>query len=276
MLQPEHPQSDVMLLSPELASRAEVAFGLQVHHALHGYQLNAVLPSRNWEPAPAGFFCAAGKESAAHNTVAVFRAPHKILTCVRRALEIVSPSVTGADLRPEPFYKIALQELQKFLRTIEDPLPLRSTFVDGVQFRAPARVTVSKNDQTGEYVGMHVDTWDLAQRHDRSRSRNRIAINVSTEPRSFLYVPITFEALRRSLDDNPDYDLAPHELVLAVAKAFPTCPVVRLRVDPGEAYLAPTENIIHDASTERVVRLDVTIHARGYFCPELLRAHIVV
>ena len=41
--------------------------------------------------------------------------------------------------------------------------------------------------------------------------------------------------------------------------------IVRLRVDPGEAYIAPTENVFHDGSTEGFFRPSHFLYYRGHF-----------
>jgi hypothetical protein len=48
-------------------------------------------------------------------------------------------------------------------------------------------------------------------------------------------------------------------------RQFPTYPVLRLRVKPGEAYIAPTDNLIHDGSSVGKQFPDITIHNLGYF-----------
>ena len=46
----------------------------------------------------------------------------------------------------------------------------------------------------------------------------------------------------------------------AFMQRYPDYPVIKVRVAPGEAYIAPTENMIHDASTvaKRVPDLHLT------------------
>jgi hypothetical protein len=46
---------------------------------------------------------------------------------------------------------------------------------------------------------------------------------------------------------------------------FPSYPVVRVRIHPGEAYVAPTENILHDGSSIDMNAMDITFSIRGRF-----------
>jgi hypothetical protein len=57
-------------------------------------------------------------------------------------------------------------------------------------------------------------------------------------------------------------------------QSFPRYPVIKLMVRPGEAYIAPTENLIHDSTTEEKNMLDVAVTLLGAFAPSmaLLRA----
>ena len=50
-------------------------------------------------------------------------------------------------------------------------------------------------------------------------------------------------------------------------RARPEYPVIRLRINPGEAYILPTDNLIHDASTEGKTFPDITLTFLGYFEP---------
>jgi hypothetical protein len=55
------------------------------------------------------------------------------------------------------------------------------------------------------------------------------------------------------------------QIIGAFLAQNPDYPVTRVRVDPGEAYIAPTENIIHDGSSLGQRFSDVHVTIRGYF-----------
>jgi hypothetical protein len=46
---------------------------------------------------------------------------------------------------------------------------------------------------------------------------------------------------------------------------WPDYPVVKLRIRPGEAYIAQTENLIHDGSTLGQRGFDLAFMADGFF-----------
>lgn len=45
-------------------------------------------------------------------------------------------------------------------------------------------------------------------------------------------------------------------------KLYPDYPVIKLRIAPGEAYIAPTGQIIHDGTSMGKQYPDVTLHVR--------------
>jgi hypothetical protein len=71
--------------------------------------------------------------------------------------------------------------------------------------------------------------------------------------RYFLFVPMAVEGMARSLGPRVRGERL-HNYMTGLGRAFlsryPDVPVMRCRVKPGEAYIAPTENIVHDGSSE--------------------------
>lgn len=52
----------------------------------------------------------------------------------------------------------------------------------------------------------------------------------------------------------------------------PNCSVVRLRIRPKEGYIAPTENIVHDGSSEGTVSPSSQFIVMGNFDPYPVRS----
>ena len=140
---------------------------------------------------------------------------------------------------------------------------------------APMRNT-TLNMRTGCLVGLHLDSWDELPPLRRSEGQNRICINLGADDRWLQFIPLTaaamFMALRAKGGGNPgnessfaepgaDYDLARHFL-----EVFPGVPVIRVRMHPGEAYIAPTENLVHDGCIESGID-DLTLTIRGRIGP---------
>jgi hypothetical protein len=121
--------------------------------------------------------------------------------------------------------------------------------------------TVTRDPDSGALVGLHVDTFgrepDL-----RARAGNRVSVNIGALPRYFLFIPLTFaELFRRCGARTGEADVVRQFLSLN-----PQQPVWRLRVNPGEAYIAPTESMIHDAQSPAGCE-DLHVTARGVLDP---------
>lgn len=115
-------------------------------------------------------------------------------------------------------------------------------------------------------VGLHVDSWEGASLRSRDALRNRICVNLSRARRSFLFVDLTLDEMMRTLDLPDGED---HAVTLFTGHAFlrrhPDHPVVRVALEPGEAYLAPTGQIVHDGVAPEPPRPDVALHLLGHF-----------
>jgi len=103
--------------------------------------------------------------------------------------------------------------------------------------------TVDRRD--GLRIGLHVDRWERRSLDTLSDARNRVCLNLGPNRRYFVFLP---NDLREIADI---YDLGFEDtFTTSHAKVFlrdhPDIPVFRLRLEPGEAYIAPTESLIHD------------------------------
>lgn len=113
-------------------------------------------------------------------------------------------------------------------------------------------------------AGLHVDDWDKAQ--DRATSRNRLHLNLGREPRHFLYVNLPIDEARALAPPGINDTLDRGNIIgNSFMEANPDYPVVRVRVDPGEAYIAPTDYLIHDGDTTDKLLPDVTFAMLGNF-----------
>jgi uncharacterized protein len=136
----------------------------------------------------------------------------------------------------------------------------------------PGMKTLTKDEVRGQaerfYVGLHLDTWEKVPFRERDQAKNRICVNLGREDRYFLFMNLTlmkmYEALKNdgaaNRDDYYGTDLG-HEFM----QAFPGYPVLRLKLRPREAYIAPTDNLIHDASSVGKKYPDIALHILGYF-----------
>jgi hypothetical protein len=137
----------------------------------------------------------------------------------------------------------------------------------------PGRITMTKAVGQDARVGLHFDRWDMCPFDDLANSTNRVAMNLGPTDRYFIFVNQTAAGMYAMLSDigvQVPRDVAP--IGKAFMQAFPDYPVIRVRLQPGEAYVAPTENILHDGSSAEVSNVNHYISVRGRF--EFVDNHI--
>ena len=138
----------------------------------------------------------------------------------------------------------------------------------------PDRFTLTKDEFSSDgrqLVGMHLDSWDALPMRHRGRSRNRLCINFGREPRYSLFCNLSLMEMFHAIGLRDPEDIYADFRGLYMGHRFmaamPDYPIVRLRIDPGEAYILPTDNLIHDASTEGNRYPDITLTYLGLFAP---------
>lgn len=126
--------------------------------------------------------------------------------------------------------------------------------------------TVTFNKDMRCRIGLHVDSWYPAPINLRHYSPSRLCINIGESSRWFLFVNRSLFQMADDLGLNSTYEsLGVNDLIDDFFTRFPSYPVIRIQVQPGEAYIAATEQIIHDASTISMDTPDLTYTYHGYF-----------
>jgi hypothetical protein len=132
----------------------------------------------------------------------------------------------------------------------------------------PALKTTTVDTSMKKFIGLHVDNWDDNPVQWRDRAINRISINIGRSVRYFLFLPLSVVEIAKLMADvivcgrvqSPDYT----GLGRLFVERFPNFPVVRCRLAPNEAYIAPTENLVHDGSSEDQKLLDEQFTILGH------------
>ena len=143
-------------------------------------------------------------------------------------------------------FRIADKEIQVFAPTLGPPGLPTATFDHGNLV----------------YLGMHLDSWDKMPLDVRHQASNRISINIGLEDRFFLFVNLPMAVVLKML---PKDHSNSQNMVSNFLAANSEYPIVKVRVRPGEAYIAPTENIIHDGCTLERKSPDIHVTVRGFF-----------
>jgi len=122
------------------------------------------------------------------------------------------------------------------------------------------------NSKENVYIGMHLDSWEGKSINDRIFSRNRICINLGKESRYLLFYNISILQMASLMEidvNNPRLDI--NSVYKTFAKHNKEIPIYRIEIKPYEAYVAPTEYIIHDGSSWNSMFPDINIVFRGKF-----------
>lgn len=129
--------------------------------------------------------------------------------------------------------------------------------------RRPSGLRTSTFDvSTGLRIGLHLDSWDRIALSERNFTRNRLCINLGARSRSLLFLPSDVRSIIHSLTNDSTVHSA--NIGERFCRRFPEAAVLELEVPPGHAYLAPTENIIHDGHSEVSPSPDTTIAWLGH------------
>jgi hypothetical protein len=128
--------------------------------------------------------------------------------------------------------------------------------------------TVTFNDRIGRYNGLHVDSWDQLDVNSLHVATNRACVNIGQSDRYFLFLPLSLMDIAAVLaqEMGPGWQMPRRHTMIGrkFMERFPEIPVVRCRLAPGEAYIAPTENLVHDASSAGQSAVDEQFTIRGH------------
>jgi len=173
--------------------------------------------------------------------------------CLERHLDI-QPMMNAIN----HFLQAQLEEYQPDLLTL--------------YFSPPGLKTLTKVDNRerrlakAAYLGLHLDSWDRTLRATSS-VKQRLCLNLGREERHFLFINLPLPELLTAVGMTQPAVLSNADRTLfsghRFMKLYPSYPVVKLRLAPGEAYIAPTSQIIHDGTSVGKRYPDVTLHALG-------------
>lgn len=105
--------------------------------------------------------------------------------------------------------------------------------------------------------GLHIDSWEHEEIRKRERSKNRVCINLSSTDRYFLFYNIGIDKIKLDY-----FGSNVNELVIDFLSKNKSIPLYGIRLKKGEAYIAPTEYIIHDGFVPSG-QLNTTLTIRG-------------
>lgn len=132
----------------------------------------------------------------------------------------------------------------------------------GVDEDIPGLPTLTVNPRSALLLGLHLDNWDRLPAALRHASRNRASVNLGPVPRALLFVDL--DVTEGHLPEIVPDTTAIRRLLM---DARPPPAVLRLLVPPGWAYIAPTENLVHDGGSLSHRQGALSASALGMFRP---------
>lgn len=225
------------------------------------YYSHARIPCDPWssvtpQTAPSAF-AAADETWQHHRHVAVVALPEELIDTIRRlGIHDLDPVMAHRQLTSGVMDSVIESATEAFL--------CPGTAVKKLGWRAIVATTptLTIDNKVKLRTGLHVDSWDSAPLRDRGQSRNRLCINLGRFPRYFLFVNLTMHGIWERLARPP---VDPGSLGRPFLERYPDYPVTRLLVEPGYAYIAPTENLLHDGAAAAQGLMDITYTLLGRF-----------
>jgi len=203
--------------------------------------------------------------------VGIASIPDELLAALRKVVDDTGDKDALRQLDPRRIR----EHIGPLIDYLRDRFAYKSEpFNHGIHVHPPRRETVTIDLANHKYLGLHLDSWERYSVEARARSLNRICVNIGAEPRHFLFVNLPLMNLVKMLAEESQEgpDRASESVGPAFMSRFPGYPIVKVRVVPGEAYIAPTDNVIHDASTVGSKTPSVTLTLRGWFTVPAVQA----
>lgn len=109
--------------------------------------------------------------------------------------------------------------------------------------------TTTEDSGTGRRIGLHVDNFDRLSYPRRHQGRRRLCLNLGPGPRYLLVGDHDIQQICRTLHAAPDRRYPHTEDIRRYVAAGHPLRCLRIRLEPGDGYIAPTEFLPHDGST---------------------------
>ncbi|MBL8510777.1 MAG: hypothetical protein JNM52_03945 [Betaproteobacteria bacterium] len=256
--------------------RVEICGGC-VPAARENYANSAFIPLKDWRnPSEHELrILAAGEEPKPVDDaefVAIVKLPPHLgdqFAFMREAIQKHNKQTVVDNLFQHPRYRRALFATQRYWHEIGAAERLRMLG----HFSRPPGITLPEPSTSvgehGKYVGLHIDSWHTGTVAERpSGYPTRFCYNLGPEDRQFQFINLSIRRIRELSPGFGSND--PNEFCTDFLLRHGDYPVVKVRVKPGEAYIAPTEIMIHDGSTVGKHYFDASFTFLGCFRPDVV------
>ncbi len=253
-----------LFVTPEFVDRVELSSGTvsPPSEASQAYQTGAIVPDPNWRVLSAEEKAALTRERAAPLGRLLEILTFDDSSVVPALRELFSKP--GADPLTTPASKEYAALLDRLKTELAGHCEGEMRCLSVISHPA-GMATVTRQGPEEPLIGLHVDSWSKTMIGERDRVPNRLCINLGSSARHLLFAPISIGEMGRlsGLPEARRHRMNPTDLGRHFMRDHPSMPIMRIRIDPGEAYIAPTENVVHDGATTSAQ--DVTLTFLGRF-----------
>ena len=157
------------------------------------------------------------------------------------------------------------QVINRFLQSLPQSRPNKRVL--GIFALPPNRRSVALQKETMIPLGLHFDNSLGLPLDDFEDKPNRICFNLGKQARYLWCINRSLKSMWEEAISEGKHIEDEKVLVQYFFSKYENYPVTRIKLEPGEAYIAPTDYVIHDGSTEGSEYPDVTFVVQGYFDP---------
>lgn len=175
------------------------------------------------------------------------------------------------DIR-EKVIKNFSEEVIKRLETYSS-IKLLNLYSYELMFNPSGLNSTAYNHKLDTPIGLHIDTHNVKELYLRQEGFQLLSINLGHSERYFYFIELEVKDLIKKLAQklNKKYEQLleslsdVNELKSLFLEHFPDYPIKRVTIKPSQAYIAVSQNIIHDGGTNDLGNLDVTLLIGGYY-----------
>jgi hypothetical protein len=139
----------------------------------------------------------------------------------------------------------------------------------------PQLITTTRDPGQGNrLLGLHVDSQERRALTERGACQRLLSVNIAAESRWFLFVNLSVHLIATTLNESgraDAYRLGATKAGTTFLAGVTDYPVFRVRLDPGQGYLGPVQNMVHDGSTAGARLKGLRVCAFGEFAKPISR-----
>jgi hypothetical protein len=209
------------------------------------YEAGAIVPDGVWINIDFSRLPLSGAGTLDSEAIEFVRAPAG-LNEVLAYIQATFPTGLPAQIREWWSSDDTLESVRQLAR--RDLSPLDDSAYHAISLDAPGQLTTTRREPRGKRIGLHVDNWDQLPMRTRADSRRRLAVNLGPGSRALLFASPSACQICRSLG-RPDEHVPHTSDVRAFVADGERLRCYSVLLEPGQAYVAPTELLVHDGST---------------------------